>query len=56
MDLFSVLFREVNPIPVKTAMAMMGLMDGEMRLPLVPMGAANRDALAAVLKKHGLTA
>ena len=56
MDLFSVLFREVNPIPVKTAMAMMGLMDGEMRLPLVPMGAANREALAAVLKKHGLTA
>ncbi len=54
MDLFSVLFREVNPIPVKTAMAMMGLCGDGMRLPLVPMGEANRAALAQVLVRHGL--
>ncbi len=54
MDLFSVLFREVNPIPVKTAMALAGMCSDEMRLPLVPMGRANRDALAAVLARHGI--
>lgn len=54
MDLFSVLFREVNPIPVKTAMGMMGLCGDGMRLPLVPMGEANRAALAQVLARHGL--
>ena len=56
MDLFTALFWEVNPIPVKTAMALAGLCTDEMRLPLVPMGAAHKDALAEVLKKHGLTA
>lgn len=54
MDLFSVLFREVNPIPVKTAMAAMGLCGGEMRLPLVPMGEANRAVMLEVLSRHGL--
>lgn len=54
MDLFSVLFREVNPIPIKTAMAMAGLCDGEMRLPLVPMAEANKKALEEVLRRHGL--
>ena len=56
MDLFTALFWEVNPIPVKTAMALAGFCGGQMRLPLVPMGAAHRDALAGVLKKHGLVA
>ena len=54
MDLFTALFREVNPIPVKTAMGMMDLCSPEMRLPLVPMGDGNRAALAEVLAKHGL--
>ena len=54
MDLFSVLFREVNPIPVKTAMAMAGLCGGKMRLPLVPMGQENRRALEQVLSRHGI--
>ncbi len=56
MDLFTALFWEVNPIPVKTAMALAGFCGDEMRLPLVPMGAAHRDELAGVLKKHGLLA
>ena len=54
MDLFTVLFREVNPIPVKTAMAMLGRCPGEMRLPLVPMQPENRKALAACLLRHGI--
>ena len=54
MDLFAALFWEVNPIPVKTAMALMDLCSGEMRLPLVPMGDANRERLKAVLRAHRL--
>lgn len=53
-DLFGVLFREVNPIPVKTAMAMLGRCSGEMRLPLVPMRPDHKKELAAVLMRHGL--
>ena len=56
MDLFSVLFREVNPIPIKTAMAMAGLCADEMRLPLVPMSAPHREELRRVLEGHGLLA
>ena len=56
MDLFAGLFTEVNPIPVKTAMALMGLCSDEMRLPLVPMGKAHKKALEEVLTRHGLIA
>jgi 4-hydroxy-tetrahydrodipicolinate synthase len=45
------MFLETNPIPVKTALALMGKMTAEFRLPLVPMEPANivklKDALAA---------
>ena len=54
MALFTILFREVNPIPVKTAMEMRHLCSGEMRLPLVPMSCTNREALAACLREYGL--
>jgi 4-hydroxy-tetrahydrodipicolinate synthase len=47
--LFDVLFVETNPIPVKTAVALMGLCAEEFRLPLCPMGADNRKKLAKVL-------
>ncbi len=47
--LFDVLFVETNPIPVKTAVALMGLANEEFRLPLCPMGADNRKKLAKVL-------
>jgi len=52
-------FVEANPIPVKSAMAMMGLIDETYRLPLVPPGAATKDRLARVLqqlKLHGAAA
>ena len=56
MDLFAALFYEVNPIPVKTAMALTGQCPDTMRLPLVPMGQANRKKLETVLRRHGLLA
>lgn len=48
------MFFETNPIPVKTALEMMGLCSAEMRLPLTPMGTANREKLQKVLKDYGL--
>ena len=47
-------FIETNPIPVKEAMGMMGMLAPEFRLPMCPMGAANRERLRAVLVQHGL--
>ncbi len=48
------LFLEANPIPVKAAMAAMGLMAEEYRLPLCEMGAANRETLMATMRSLGL--
>jgi len=39
---------------VKTSLALMGRMDGEMRLPLCPMLPANLERLKAALKNYGL--
>lgn len=47
--LMQTLFIETNPIPVKTAAAMMGMIKEEFRLPLCPMSDVNRKALAKVL-------
>ena len=54
LPLFQVLFCETNPIPVKAALAMMGLIGPEIRLPLLPLGDANRERLQVVLKELGL--
>ncbi len=51
---FKDLFIETNPVPVKAALAMMGVMEDEYRLPLVPMAAANREKLAKTLKACGV--
>lgn len=48
------MFIETNPIPVKTALAMMGRIREEFRLPLCPMGDANKDKLKKALKDYGL--
>ena len=52
--LFTALFYETNPIPVKEALAMMGKIDPELRLPLCPMSSENRDKLTRVMKDYGL--
>lgn len=53
-DLHQALFIETNPIPVKTALAMMGKCTEEMRLPLCPMSEGNKERLRQVLKRYGL--
>ena len=52
--LFKDLFIETNPVPVKAALAMMGMVAEEYRLPLVAMSGKNRDALRATLKACGV--
>jgi 4-hydroxy-tetrahydrodipicolinate synthase len=47
-------FCESNPIPVKAACAMMGLVEDVVRLPLVPMSAANREKMSKILAELGL--
>jgi 4-hydroxy-tetrahydrodipicolinate synthase len=54
LDLVKVLFIETNPIPVKTACALMGLCGAEMRLPLTPMSEGNLTRLKQVLADHKL--
>lgn len=53
-DLHQNLFIETNPIPVKTALSMMGKCTEEMRLPLCAMGEGNKEKLRQVLLGYGL--
>lgn len=52
--LFRDLFIETNPVPVKTAMGMMGLIDPEVRLPLCPMSDKNTATLRTTLEACGV--
>lgn len=54
LPLMEVNFVEANPIPVKAAMAMMGLLEPVWRLPLCPPSETNRAKIEAVLKSCGL--
>ncbi len=48
------MFLETNPIPAKTALAIMGKVEEEFRLPLCNMSSANRDKLREALKDAGI--
>jgi len=48
------MFIESNPIPVKTALGLMSKCSDEVRLPLCPMGEANKAKLAAIMKEYEL--
>ena len=52
--LFKDLFIETNPVPVKAALAILGLIDEEYRLPLVQLSAASRVTLKAAMKASGI--
>lgn len=52
--LFRDLFVETNPIPIKTAMAMKGMIAEEFRLPLCEISVGGREKLAAALKRCGI--
>lgn len=54
VSLVNALFSDVNPIPVKEAMNMMGLGMGPLRMPLAPMNEAAKENLRKELIKHGL--
>jgi 4-hydroxy-tetrahydrodipicolinate synthase len=49
-----VLFCETNPIPLKTALALRGLISDELRLPLTPMSQPAKERLQVALKEYGL--
>jgi 4-hydroxy-tetrahydrodipicolinate synthase len=55
LPLIQVNFVEANPIPVKAAMAAMGLLEEAYRLPLVPPSAATREKILAVLQQLKLS-
>lgn len=48
------MFYETNPIPVKTAMALLGMIGGELRLPLSSMSESNLNRLKAAMRAYGL--
>ncbi|MBO5274852.1 MAG: 4-hydroxy-tetrahydrodipicolinate synthase [Clostridia bacterium] len=54
LDLAKAIFIETNPIPIKAAMAMMGLCSDEMRLPLCAMEEEHIKRLGSVLRRHAL--
>jgi len=53
-NLFNWLFKEVNPIPVKAALAMMNMIENELRLPLTPMEPQHQEELKKEMKKLGI--
>ncbi len=54
LPLCKAMFYETNPIPVKTSLALMGKISGEMRLPLCEMAPANLEKLKKALSDYGL--
>ena len=54
LPLCQAMFYETNPVPVKTSLALMGKIQDELRLPLVPMAPANREKLKKALQDYGL--
>lgn len=54
IPLVDALFSEVNPIPVKAALNLMGKEVGDMRMPLTNMEEANKKVLEAAMKEYGI--
>jgi 4-hydroxy-tetrahydrodipicolinate synthase len=54
LPLMQINFIESNPIPVKFAMAAMGLCEGQYRLPMVPPAAASQDRILSALREFGM--
>jgi 4-hydroxy-tetrahydrodipicolinate synthase len=54
MTLNDAIFMEINPVPVKTALGMMGKIEPEVRLPLAPLSAPNREKLRKTLIDYHL--
>ena len=54
LDLINALFIEVNPIPVKTAMNILGMEVGNLRLPLTDMEDKNKKILIQAMEEYGV--
>lgn len=54
IELYEALFCEVNPIPVKKALELMGMIDGALRMPLTPMEPANVERLKSAMTAYGI--
>ena len=54
IDLIDSLFSEVNPIPVKYALNLMGYDFGKPRLPLIELSKVNQEKMKEIMKKHNL--
>ena len=54
IDLIDALFSEVNPIPVKYALNLMGYDFGKPRLPLIELSDKNKEKMKEIMKKHNL--
>ncbi len=54
LELMKVLFVETNPIPVKAALSLLGMIKNELRLPLVPAKQSTVELLEKVMKKVGV--
>lgn len=56
LPLIKAMFIETNPIPVKTAMGLLGMCEPDLRLPMCPMSPENLEKLKKALKAYGLFA
>ena len=54
LDLMNALFLDVNPVPVKAALSLMGMCEENYRLPLIRMSAADKAKLTETMKRHSL--
>jgi len=54
LKISNAMFIESNPVPVKTALGLMGKCSDEVRLPLAPMSAGNKEKLAAIMREYKL--
>ena len=54
MDLIGAVFCEVNPIPIKTALKILGKINGGYRLPLVEMLPENEEKLRKAMEDYGI--
>ncbi|MBQ7139504.1 MAG: 4-hydroxy-tetrahydrodipicolinate synthase [Clostridia bacterium] len=54
LPFINALFSETSPIPIKAAMAKMGMLEEELRLPLVPMTDGPREKMYAIMRELGM--
>ena len=54
LPFINALFSETSPIPIKAAMAKMGVLEEELRLPLVPMTDGPREKMYAIMRELGM--